>query len=139
MVTSANAENKEIVRRFFEEVVDKQNFDAIDQFVAQSAENKCGGNILRGRAAWRDSTRQVATAFPDMKVTIEEVVTEGDLVAVRWRGQGTHRAEFMGIPATGKVVPMSSMELFRLDNGQITEAWAHPDTVSVLQTLGQLR
>lgn len=135
-MAASTADNKAIIRRYFREVVNERNLDAIDQLVALSAENQCGGTSFRGPSAWRASTQQVATSFPDMQVTIEGMVAEGNLVAVRWTGRGTHRGEFMGIPATGKAVPMSNLDLFRVENGQITAAWSFPDMMPVMRALG---
>jgi steroid delta-isomerase-like uncharacterized protein len=76
------------------------------------------------------------TSFPDARVTIEEMVGEGDLVAKRWTYRGTHTGEFMGIPATGKEIAMTAITIYRISGGKVAECWWNYDSLGVMQQLG---
>jgi len=83
-------------------------------------------------------TSQVLAAFPNLQVRIDSMVAEGDTVVVRWSGSGTQTNTFFGRAATGQVVPMSSVDVFTLQNGKITSLVSRPDTVGALTALGVL-
>jgi steroid delta-isomerase-like uncharacterized protein len=76
------------------------------------------------------------TAFPDSRFVVDDVIAEGDKVAVRHRLQGTHQAEFQGVPPTGKTVEVGGIVIFRLENGMIAEAWLNADIMGMMQQLG---
>ena len=76
------------------------------------------------------------TAIPDLRVTIEDLVAEGDKVAVRRSYEGTHQGELLGIPATGKQLQVGSISIFRLVDGKIAENWEQLDRLALLQQLG---
>ena len=75
-------------------------------------------------------------AFPDSKFIVDDVIAEGDKVAVRHRLQGTHRAELQGVPATGRRVEVNGIVIFRIENGMIAEAWLNADIMGMMQQLG---
>ena len=75
-------------------------------------------------------------AFPDMDGGVDQVVVEGNKVAVRFSGTGTHQGDFFGIPATGKPIKTTGINIFRIENGKIVEHWNNADDLGVLQQLG---
>jgi steroid delta-isomerase-like uncharacterized protein len=75
-------------------------------------------------------------AFPDSRFLVDDVISEGNKVAVRHRLQGTHQAELQGIPATGKPVEIGAIVIFRIENGMIAEAWLNADIMGMMQQLG---
>jgi steroid delta-isomerase-like uncharacterized protein len=75
-------------------------------------------------------------AFPDSNFIVEDVIAEGDKVAIRHRLQGTHEAELQGIPPTGRQVEVSAIVIFRIENGMIAEAWLNADIMGMMQQLG---
>jgi predicted ester cyclase len=77
-------------------------------------------------------------ALPDLQVTVEDLLAEGDKVALRLRGRGTHRGPFAGVAPTGRPVALTSMELLRLAGGKLVEHWDEFDTLGVLQQLGAI-
>lgn len=89
-------------------------------------------------AVFQDFTKHVLDAFPDMKVQIQSLVAEGDQVVVRWRSRGTHRGEFLGARATGRVVPMTNIDIFTIKGDKIVGVVSQPDTAGVLKALGHL-
>jgi steroid delta-isomerase-like uncharacterized protein len=74
-------------------------------------------------------------SFPDMKVTVNASVAEGDRVAVHATWQGTHKATFQGVPATNKVITFEGMVFWRIVNGKLTERWAILDTAAIARQL----
>jgi len=82
---------------------------------------------------WCDAFKN---GFPDFKVTIEEIVVEGNMVATRWTLRCTHTGEYMGFPTTGKKVEMSGMTMERIKDGKIDEAWWNGDDLGMMQQLG---
>ena len=83
-----------------------------------------------------ESGRCFSTAVPDLRVTIQELMAEGDKVALRRSYQGTHRAQLLGIPATGKPLQIGSISSFRLAGGRIAENWEQWDRLALMQQLG---
>ena len=75
-------------------------------------------------------------AFPDSRVVVDDVIAEGNKVAVRHRLQGTHQADFQGVPATGRQVDVNGIVVFRIENGVIAEAWLNADIMGMMQQLG---
>jgi len=75
-------------------------------------------------------------AFPDVKVTSDSLVAEGDKVVNRWTAIGTHTGELMGIPATGKRITMTGITIVRVADGKITEFWMESDQMGMMQQLG---
>lgn len=129
-------ESKAVYARFVEEVVNRGNYDLIpDLFSASYLDH----SLPPGAAPGLDSVRQVQSmfraAFPDVHFTIEDMVGEGDKVATRVTGTGTHRGEFRGIPATGREASWSSMGFFRVADGKIVEHWGIPDLMGLTQQL----
>ena len=75
-------------------------------------------------------------AFPDLTVRIDDLVAEGDIVAARWSGTGTHRGGGMGFAATGRGIQFSGMVFVRVQNGRLVEGWNNFDQLGMLQQLG---
>jgi steroid delta-isomerase-like uncharacterized protein len=88
-----------------------------------------------GRDAWRQGFEMMRRAFPDLQAHIEDIVADQDKVAVRLRFRGTHRGEFLGIPATGRTIEYVSHEFYRITDGLIAEEWICSDTATLLRQL----
>lgn len=113
--------------------INKGNFGIADQIAAPNKRDiaKEFGIIAR-------------TAFPDLQLTIEDMVSEGEKIAVRWTARGTHQGELKNtkvgqISPTGKHVAVSGMTILRLDRGKIVESWGVTDEATAFQQLGMLR
>jgi len=130
-------QNKAAARRFLEET-DKGNLDVIDELVSPDAVDH---NPFPGQAPGAEGVRQVfamlKAAFPDMSQSIQDMVAEGDRVAIRSTLHGTHRGEFLGIPATGKQVALPGIDIIRFDEeGKMIEHWGLFDVPLLMQQLG---
>jgi steroid delta-isomerase-like uncharacterized protein len=88
-----------------------------------------------GRDAWRQGFEMMKHAFPDLQAHIEDIVAAQDKVAVRVRFRGTHRGEFLGIPATGRTIEYVSHEFYRIADGLIAEEWICSDMATLLRQL----
>jgi steroid delta-isomerase-like uncharacterized protein len=91
---------------------------------------------MRGQDAWRQNFETMKRAFPDVQVHIEDIFAAQDKVAVRVRIRGTHTGEFLGIPATGRIVDYVSHEFYRIADGLIAEEWICSDMATLLRQLG---
>jgi steroid delta-isomerase-like uncharacterized protein len=128
-------QNRVLVRRRVEEIWHQGNHAAIDDLIA--ADLVSNGQPI-GRAGFRQFVNAVRTAFPDLQFTIEDIVTEGDKVCVRYVGRGTQRGEFAGLPASGKAVEFTGIDIFRIVDGQFAEEWLMYDQLGLLQQLGAI-
>jgi predicted ester cyclase len=128
-------EHKAIARRFFEEVWNQQKPEVIDEIFAPTV-------LFNGRPVARDVLKQMVAGrratFPDIRVTVEDQVAEGDKVSTRRTWEATHQGPYRGVAATGKRVTWSQISIVRFENGKVVEDWATADEVSILQQLGQL-
>ena len=128
--------NQQIVRRFSDDVWGRGDLAAADDLIAIDLVEH---NPLPGQGVGREGHKQVVTlfrsAFPDLRVITEDLVGEGDRVALRWRAEGTHRGELMGIAPTGKRVTLTGIEILRIADGKIVERWAEDNGLMVLQQL----
>ena len=128
-------ENKAIVRRFFEDVWNNQKLEVVDHVFAPTV-------LLNGQPVPREAIKQLVTtrrvAFPDIKVTVEDQVAEGDKVSTRRTWQATHHGPYRGVAATGKPVKWIQISIVRLVDGRIVEDWPVADELGILQQLGHL-
>lgn len=126
-------ENKAIVRRFFEEAWNQQNLNVIDEIFATTV-------VFNGQSITRDALKQALagrrTAFPDIQVTVDDQVAEGEKVSTRRTWRATHRGPYRGVAPTGKQVNWTQISVVRFSQGRIVEDWAVADELSILQQLG---
>lgn len=124
--------NKSITRRVYEEGLNQGRFEVpySADFVGH------GGRRTFTHADGMAEARGWREAFPDLKITIDKQVAEGDLVAVRWTARGTNTGAGNGIPATGRAVQMSGTTLFRMEDGRIAEEWTCADSLGLMKQLG---
>ncbi len=131
-------ENKAIARRAYE-IFSSGNLEALEEVIAPDLVDH---NAAPGQAPGIEGTRQgfgmLRAAFPDLRITPEDLIGEGDLVVARLTVTGTHQGEFQGLPPTGKQVTMSGIEIVRLAGGKAVERWGEFDTLGLLQQLGAI-
>ena len=128
--------NKAIVRRYFEQILNNQRHDLVEEFLAEDIELH-GTGLAPGLEVVKQWLTMFAAAFPDGHHTIDDVVAEEDRVVARTTFNGTHQGEMQGIPATGKRVSSNpTITIFRLDNGKIAEGWLVSDNLGMMQQLG---
>ena len=131
------SENKTLLRRYVREVWDKQNPAAIRGFLASGYRRYTSPEAAP--LTLDDQVQRLTgfrTAFPDIQIAIEDVITEGDRMAFRSTMRGTHQGELMGIQPTGKRVTVGLIDVVRVENGKIVEQWGGPDLFDLLRQLG---
>jgi predicted ester cyclase len=136
-VNKSTEANKASVRRFYDEVFNKKNRAAIDEFIAPNhVEHAAPPGTPGGLAGAKQTITMYLTAFPDLHFTVEDTIAEGDQVVVRLTARGTQQGAFMGIPPTGKQATVTAIDINRIVGGKSVEHWLEMDTLGLLQQLG---
>jgi steroid delta-isomerase-like uncharacterized protein len=91
-----------------------------------------------GREGVKVLTTMLRSAFPDFKATIDDIVAESDKVVIRMTWSGTHKGEFMGMPATGKRMSIGVIDIIRVSRGKVVEHWGQMDAMGMMQQLGAI-
>ena len=118
-------------------LINDRNLDAAFQLYAPDyVYHGPGGQELRGRDGIRGLWELFLSAFPDLSASVDESISEGDKVALRWRVTGTHTGEFLGIPASNRSMTLPITEVFRLENGILVEAWDQYDRQHLMEQIG---
>lgn len=135
-----SAENKALVRRLVEEAYNGGRLDVTDELVAGDfvGHDPSLPEEVRGPAGAKELIAGYRAAFPDIHVTIEDQIADGDRVVTRWSVKGTHQGELMGMPATGKQATVTGMTIDRIVDGRIAESWDNWDTLGLMQQLGAI-
>jgi steroid delta-isomerase-like uncharacterized protein len=125
---SAEESNKALVRRFFEEAWVKGNVSAVDEFMAADyVEHPRPSTLPPGAEGLKQLILAYRTAFPDLKLTLDDIFAEGEMVAFRWSVSGTHLGEWLGVPPTGNHVRATGITNFRIAGGKVEESWTSID------------
>lgn len=131
--------NKNVIRRFFEEMWNPWNFAKVDELLAPDIVFKGTlGNELSGRDAFRTYMRKVQSAFPDFHNSIVQITAEDDRVIARTFYRGTHRGEIFGLAPTGKEISYAGAAFFRIRDGQVIEGWVLGDLLGLLRQRGTI-
>jgi steroid delta-isomerase-like uncharacterized protein len=130
--------NKALSRRLLEEAFNAGNIDVVDELVTTDVVNHDAAlpEAMIGPEAAKASIRGYRTAFPDLRITIEEQIADDQAVATRWSAKGTQEGELMGMPASGKQATVTGITIDRIVDGRIAESWTNWDTLGMLQQLG---
>ena len=121
----STAENKELVRRYFDERWNHGNLSICDELLAPSFS-------IEAHEEW---VRSIYAAFGNIQMTILDLLAEGDQVAVHWRFAGTHQGDYLGVAAMGKAVTFQGLTLLRIADGKIVDDVAYWDDLLVLEQL----
>lgn len=128
--------HKAINRRVIEEGWNRGNLDVIDEHMHPDFTRQQHTTATQGVEDAKQVMASYRSAFPDLHITIEDEIVEGDKIATRFTAQGTHSGTFMGIPPTGKQVTVVGMGFGRIVDGKFVESWHIFDRLSLLQQLG---
>jgi steroid delta-isomerase-like uncharacterized protein len=130
-------DNKALLRRYYDEVVNKKNWADIDEFIdPQMVDHAAPPGIPAGIEGQRQVFSMYTTAFPDTHFTVEDMIAEGDKVVARKTIQATQHGAFLGLPPTGKHVTFTSIDIIRIAGGKLVEHWGEMDMLGLLQQLG---
>jgi steroid delta-isomerase-like uncharacterized protein len=132
-------ENKALVRRYVEEVVNQRNLDLVDEiFAPDFVEYGANPDQVSGVEGLKHFFVMLRSGFPDFEGTLEDLFAEEDKVVLRFTFRGTHQGEFMGIAPTGKQVTMPGIDIFRIADGKIVELWGQEDILGMMQQIGAI-
>jgi steroid delta-isomerase-like uncharacterized protein len=126
--------NKALIRAHYDSTANAYRPSVIERQVATDFVDHSNPDIA-GPECVKAQARALRAAFPDLTVTIEDVVAEGDLVAVRGTWRGTHQGAFRGVPAIGRRIELSGMAFWRVAGGQIRESWSLLDMPNLMRQL----
>ena len=133
-------ENKALFRRFMDEIADKKNLGAIDEFMATDfVEHE---QLPPGTPAGREGARffftQWRQGFPDGRARLDMEIAEGEFVVCHETWTGTHSGEFFGIPASGRPVTFRVIDIVRISDGKVREHWGVADNFGLMQQIGAI-
>jgi steroid delta-isomerase-like uncharacterized protein len=135
---SVSAENEALVRRYVEEVYDQRKLEVVDEIFA--SDFTLHDPDLPGGARGPDGMKRIVetfvSAFPDLRVTLDDELSSGEKVVTRWTSRGTHQGELMGIAPTGNQVEVTAVGIWRVAEGKIAEAWVVFDALGMMRQLG---
>jgi len=131
-------DNATIARRWYQEVWDLGHIEAADDMASPDCKlyGHAPGNAPVGLQEFKEFAHSIRAAFPDVKIIVEQTVSEGDRCVVRWRSEMTHMGVFMGAAPTRQRVTVHGMSLIRFENGKIVEGWDNWDQLGLLTQIG---
>ena len=132
-------QNKSIVHRWIEEGWNKHNVAMIDQVYAPNyVQHEPEPQTVNSSEALKQYVGAYLTAFPDLNLSIEDLIAEGDKVVWRFQSMGHQNGPFLGMPPTGKAGNITGIVIFRLENSRIVEGWVNIDVLGLLQQIGMI-
>ena len=133
------SDNKKTIRRYYEEVFNQGRLEVLDEIVvADHIEHNPLPGQTQGIEGIKQRVAMLRAAF-NPQFTLEDVLADGDKVVVRWSNKGTHLADFFGVPATGRPVVVSGIDIHQLREGKLAEHWAIRDDLTTMLQLGVIQ
>lgn len=131
-------ENKKIARKLMDDGWSKGKVEVIDELMAPNCRfhDSVFPTLTSGAENYKQHIRACREGFPDLKFTIEDEIAERNEVVLHWKGHGTHRGTFLGMPATNKSATVSGTTISRIEKGKIVEQWADWNVMSMMEQLG---
>jgi steroid delta-isomerase-like uncharacterized protein len=135
-VLSVVEANKALIRRFYDEVESQGRVEILEELFAPDCIDTGHPERGHGPAGVRDHVLEMRQRFPDLTVTVDQLVAEGDWVVAKLTSRGTHLGAFAGLSPTGRVVTWTGVGIRRVVDGRIVEQWTKYDLFSLLRQLG---
>ena len=129
-------QNKQLIRRFYTQVVGSGDYSNLASFVAADYVDHNAADGGRGPEVVRTHLEAIRRTLPDLRVWVEDIFAEGDYVVTRVTGRGTHLGEWMDIEPTGREVRLKGINIDRVERGRIAEHWGEADTIGMLVQMG---
>jgi steroid delta-isomerase-like uncharacterized protein len=130
-------ENKAISRRVFEEIISQGNLSLADEiFASNYVDHDPANPDVSGPEGFKLLVSKYRSAFPDLRLTVNDIFAEGDEVVVRWTWSGTHEGDLEGVPPTGKKMGGEGITISRFSGGKVEEDWANWDALGLMRQLG---
>jgi steroid delta-isomerase-like uncharacterized protein len=135
---STEDDNKALVRRFIDEAFVRGRPDDLDQIVSDRFTPRTWPSVEPGIESLKETVTRMASGLSDVRFDVEDMIAEGDRVAVRLTAHAVHRGDFMGVPAAGKGYTIAEQHIFRVADGKITEHWHVADMLGMMRQLGAM-
>lgn len=134
-------ENANTVRKLIDEIWNRGQMAMADMIYTPDYidHDPAATHTMRGPEAVKQNATMYRTAFPDLHLHIEDTISDGDKVVVRWTSTGTHTGDLQGIAPTGRSTSSTGITIARFVNGQIAEEWANWDTLGLMRQLGVVK
>jgi steroid delta-isomerase-like uncharacterized protein len=133
-ISMSTEENKALMRRWIE-AVNQGNLEVFDELCAPDFVYHDASKTMQGLEPYKQVLSMYLTAIPELHITLEDVIAEGDRVVTRQTYRGTQQGNLMGIPPTGKQLTLTGMAITRVASGKVVEQWANNDDLGLLQQL----
>jgi steroid delta-isomerase-like uncharacterized protein len=132
--------NVELTRRIFNEVWNQKKLGLIDELVSPDYIHHDSGTatVQTDIEGYKQFVRLFQNAFPDIRFTIQDEISEGDKVVIRWTVTGTHRGDLPDLPASDRAISLSGISIARLRNGKGIESWNNWDGLGMMKQLGAI-
>ncbi len=127
---------------FVQRVVDayqSRTLQELDELLTDDVVLVRDGEKAHGRAEFKAVLAHLHRAFPDLRYSIEDVVDAGDKLVLRWRGQGTHQGEYLGVPPSGQPVGYAGITVYELRGDRIARAWVSADLLTLQRRMQEAR
>ncbi|MEX1253888.1 MAG: ester cyclase [Dehalococcoidia bacterium] len=132
-------ENKALVRRMEDEIFNKRRLAAVDEFIAPDYVLRTAAEgAPSGRDAVRDSIAAYLAGFPDLRISVDELVAEDDRVVGCFTFTGTHDGDLFGMPPTGLRISVRQIAIYRIRDGRVVEEWEVSDQLGLMQQVGAI-
>ena len=133
-------EHRTVVRRYFSDLINKRDYGSAERLLGADFRfhDPAMSHEPMTREVFLGFLGALSTAFPDYQFTVEDQIVCEDKAVARWRFTGTHRGEFLGVPATGRAVTVTGIDIFEFAGGKIVQAWAEANVAGLLRQLGVL-
>jgi steroid delta-isomerase-like uncharacterized protein len=131
-------ENKALVRRFIDEIFLRGRSEAVDELLADDFVPHTWGATGDGKDALKEAIKRTSAGLSDTSMTIEDMIAEGDEVAVRLTSHAVQSGPFMGLPPSGKPYTIGEIHIFKIKRGKVTEHWHQGDFMGMMTQLGAL-
>jgi steroid delta-isomerase-like uncharacterized protein len=130
-------ENKALVRRW-EELWNQANLALAEELFAPTflLHDPSSPVEIRGPEGYKQDVLRFRSVFPDLHITLEDLIAEGEKVVARWTASGTHTGPLRSFPPTGRRVRLTGIDIFHIEDGKIAEEWSNADGLGMLQQLG---
>lgn len=131
----AKEQHVDLINKVLQLINDRKLDEAFEYYAPDYVYHGPGGQELRGRDGIRGLWELFLAGFPDLVGSVDEVISEGNRVAVRWSVTGTHTGEFLGVPASHNSIALPITEVFRVENGILVEAWDQFDRLHLMEQI----
>jgi steroid delta-isomerase-like uncharacterized protein len=131
-------QNKTNVRRLFDELWNKGNLKVADELIAPTYTHHDAStpDVGRGPESEKKRVTLYRTAFTDLRLTVEDMISEGETVVARWSCRGAHKGDLNGIAATGKQIAINGVSIVRFSGGKMIEGWINWDALGLMHQIG---